>query len=53
MILQVYGVTAPEDLEKKLKRNIGIDKAAAGVAPVGKKPRAGRKRAGHQDDEDD
>ncbi|KAL0640841.1 hypothetical protein Q9L58_000148 [Maublancomyces gigas] len=54
MLKTVYGVTAPEDLERKLKRNIGIiDKAVTGVAPAGKKSRAGKKRTGHQDNDED
>jgi len=56
MLKTVYGVTTPEDLEKKLKRNIGLDldSSTAGEAAIAKKPRGGRKRATQNgDDEDD
>jgi hypothetical protein len=56
MLRTVYGVTAPEDLEKKLKRNLGpdLDNTSVSGAVAAKKSRSGRKKgAQHRDDEND
>jgi hypothetical protein len=55
-VSQVYGVKAPEDLEKKLQRNIGpdLDAIVADGGPSQKRVRGGgRKTATQNDDEDD
>lgn len=56
MLKTVYGVKAPEDLEKKLQRNIGpdLDAIVADGGPSQKRVKGGgRKRATQNDDEDD
>lgn len=53
---QVYGVAAPEDLEKKMRRNIGpdLDTASTDGGASQKKPRGGgRRRAAQQDEGED